>query len=325
MTFARRQFLQLAAVTATLPAISRVATAETYPSRAVHLIVAFPPGGAGDILARLIGRWLSDRLGQPFVVENQPGGGSNVATEAVVNAPSDGYTLLVVSTSAAVNASLYEWLPFNFLQDIEPVAGLLRVPNVLEVHPSFPATSVPEFIAYAKANPGSIKMGKVGTGQSPHMSAELFKMMVKIEVEYVPYPSTPAMLAGLLAGQVHCAFDSMTSSIEHIRAGKLRALAVTTAMRSEAMPEVPTIGDFVPGYEASGWFGIGAPRNTPAEVVDSLNHEINAALTDSKVRAQLIELGGMLIPGSPADFGELIAEETQKWARVLKFSATRPD
>jgi tripartite-type tricarboxylate transporter receptor subunit TctC len=325
MELPRRRLLQLAAAAATLRSIFGAAAAQTYPSRPVRIIVAFPQGGAGDILARLTSRWLSDRLGQPFVVENRPGGGSNVATEAVVNAPSDGYTLLLVSTSAAINASLYKRLPFNFLEDIAPVGGLVRVPNVLEVHPSFPANTVPEFIAYAKANPGSIKMGKVGTGQSPHMSAELFKMMTKVEMVYVPYANTPAMLAGLLAGQVHCTFDSMTSSIEHIRAGRLRALAVTTAMQSEAMPEVPTVGDFVPGYEASGWFGVGAPRNTPTEVADSLNREINAALSDSKIRTQLIELGGILIPGSPGDFGKLIVEDTQKWARVVRFFGTGPD
>jgi tripartite-type tricarboxylate transporter receptor subunit TctC len=325
MKLPRRRFLQLAAAAAALPAIAQIATAQTYPAKPVRIIVAFPRGGAGDILARLLGRWLSDHLAEPFVIENRPGGGSNVATEVVVNAPPDGHTLLLASTSAAINASLYERLSFNFLQDIAPVAGLVRVPNVLEVHPSFPARTVAEFIAYAKANPGSIRMGKVGTGQSPHMSAELFKMMAGVQMAYVPYANTPAMLAGLLAGQVHGTFDSMTSSIEHIKAGKLRALGVTTAMRSDAVPDVSTVGDFVPGYEASGWFGIGAPRNTPDEIVDSLNKEINAALTESKMRTQLIELGGMPILGSPGDFGRLIAEETRKWARVVKFSGTRPD
>jgi tripartite-type tricarboxylate transporter receptor subunit TctC len=325
MKLPRRQFLHLAAGAAALPFSPHVARAQAYPVRPVRLIVAFAPGGTGDILARLMGQWLSERLGQPFVIENRPGAGSNIATEAVVNAPADGHTLLLVSTSGAINATLYDKLNFNFIRDIAPVSGLIRAPNVLEVHPSFPAKTVPEFITYAKSNPGSIKMGKVGTGQSPHMSAELLKMMTAIDWVYVPFPSTPPMLTALLSGQVQFTFDSMPSSIEHIKAGKVRALAVTTATRSEALPNVPTIADFVPGYEASGWFGIGAPKSTPADVIDRLNKEIDAAFADSKMKTRLADLGGMLLRGSPADFSKLIAAETEKWAKVVTFSGAKPD
>ena len=325
MKLPRRKFLHLAAGAATLPALSRIARAQAYPSKPVRIMVAFAAGGTGDILARLIGQWLSQRLGQPFVVENRPGAGSNLATELVVNSPQDGHTLLLVSTSAAINATLYDKLTFDFIRDIAPVAGLVRAPNVLEVHPAFPAKTVREFIAHVKANPGVVKMGKVGTGQSPHMSAELFRMMTGIEWAYMPFGSTPAMLGALVGGEVQFTFDSLPSSIPHIKAGSLRALAVSTAIRSETLPEVPTLGDFVPGYEASGWFGLGAPRNTPAEVIDKLNAEVGAAFRNSDMNAKLLGLGGMPLVGSPAEFGKLIADETEKWAKVVKFSGVKPD
>jgi len=325
MKLPRRKFLHLAAGAATLPALSRIARAQAYPSKPVRVMVAFAAGGTGDILARLIGQWLSERLGQPFVVENRPGAGSNLATELVVNSPQDGHTLLLVSTSAAINATLYDKLTFDFIRDIAPVAGLVRAPNVLEVHPAFPAKTVREFIAHVKANPRVVKMGKVGTGQSPHMSAELFRMMTGIEWAYMPFGSTPAMLGALVGGEVQFAFDSLPSSIPHIKAGSLRALAVSTAIRSETLPEVPTLGDFVPGYEASGWFGLGAPRNTPAEVIDKLNAEVGAAFRNSDMNAKLLGLGGMPLVGSPAEFGKLIADETEKWAKVVKFAGVKPD
>jgi tripartite-type tricarboxylate transporter receptor subunit TctC len=321
----RRQFLHLAAGAVAVPALPRDARAQTYPSRPVRIIVAFAAGGTGDILARLIGQWLSERLGQPFVIENRPGAGSNIATELVVNSPQDGYTLLLVSTSAGINATLYDKLSFNFIRDVTPVVGLVRAPNVLVVHPAFPAKTVPEFIAYVKANPGVVKMGKVRTGQSPHMSAELFRMMTGLECAYMPFGSTPAMLSALVGGEVQFAFDSLPSSIPHIKAGSLRALAVSTTIRSETMPEVPTLGDFVPGYEASGWFGLGAPRNTPAEVVDKLNAEVSAAFRDSEMNAKLLGLGGMPLVGSPNEFGKLIADETEKWSKVVKFAGVKPD
>ena len=321
----RRQFLHLAAGAAALPAVSRIARAQTYPTRPVRIIVGFPPGGAADIAARLMGQWLSERLGQPFVIENRPGAGSNIATEAVVRAPADGYTLLLVSTSNAINATLYDKLNFNFIRDIAPVAGIIRVPHVMEVNPSVPAKTVPEFIAYAKANPGKINMASAGIGAAPHVSGELFKMMTGVDMVHVPYRGAAPALTDLLGGQVQVMFDTMPSSIEYIRAGKLRALAVTTATRSEALPDIPTVGDFVPGYEASAWYGVGAPKNTPAEIVDKLNKEINAGLADPKMKARLADLGGTVLAGSPADFGKLIADETEKWAKVVKFAGIKPE
>jgi tripartite-type tricarboxylate transporter receptor subunit TctC len=325
MKLPRRQFLHLAAGAAALPAVSRIARAQAYPERPVRIVVGFAPGGANDILARLIGQWLSERLGQPFVIENRPGGGSNIATEAVVRAAPDGYTLLLVGPPQAINATLYEKLNFNFLRDIAPVAGIIRAPNVMEVNPSVPAKTVSEFIAYAKANPGRVNMASAGNGTGPHMAGELFKMMAGVNIVHVPYRGSGPALTDLLGGQVQVMFDALPPSMEHIRTGKLRALAVTTAARSLALPDVPTVSEFVPGYEASASFGVGAPRSTPADIVEKLNKEINGALADPKLKARLADLGGLTLPGSPADFGKLLAEETEKWGKVVKFSGAKPD
>ena len=324
MIFPRRNFLHLAAGAAALPALSRIARAQAYPSRPVRLIVGFAAGGAFDIMARLIGQWLSERLGQPFVIENRPGGGGNIGTEAVVRAPPDGYTLLLVGVPNAINVTLYDKLNFNFISDIAPVAGLMAGSSVMVVHPSVPANTVPEFIAYAKANPGKINMASSGTGSTNHVSGELFKMMAGIDMAHVPYRSAGPALTDLLGGQVQVMFPSTVASIEYIRAGRLRALAVTTATRSEALPQIPTVAEFVPGYEASNWYGLGAPKATPAEIVDKLNKEINACLADPKMKAQLADLGGVALPGSPAEFGKLIADETEKWAKVIKFAGIKP-
>jgi tripartite-type tricarboxylate transporter receptor subunit TctC len=321
----RRQFLHLAAGAAALPALSLIAWAQAYPSRPVRYVVSAPPGGAQDILARLIAQWLSERLGQQFVIDNRPGGGTNIATEAVVRAPPDGYTLLSVALPAAVNATLYDNLNFNFIRDIAPVAGIIRVGLVVEVHPSVPVKTIPEFIAYAKANPGKINMASAGNGTGVHMAGELFKMMADVNIVHVPYRGEAPALTDLLAGQVQVMFGSETATIEHIKAGKLRALAVTTAMRSQLLPDLPVVADFVPGYEASGWFGVGAPKRTPEEIVDKLNKEINAGLADPKIKARLADLGGAVLPGSPADFGKLIADETEKWAKVIKSAGIKPE
>ena len=325
MKLPRRNFLHLAAGAAALPVVSRFAWAQAYPTRPVRLIVGYPPGGAADITARLMGQWLSERLGQPFIIESRPGGATNIATEAVVHSPPDGYTLLLVPAANAINATLYEKLNFNFIHDIAPVAGLIRFPNVMQVNPSVPAKTVPEFIAYAKANPGKINMASAGNGSTPHVSGELFKMMTGVNMVHVPYRGAAPALTDLISGQVQVMFENPLSSIEFIRAGKLRPLAVTTATRSEVLPDLPTVSDFVPGYEASGWFGIGAPKDTPAEIVGKLNREINAILADPKAKVRFAELGASLIPGSPADFGKFVADETDKWAKVVKFSGARPD
>jgi tripartite-type tricarboxylate transporter receptor subunit TctC len=325
MKLPRRQVLQLAAGAAALPLVSRVAWAQAYPSRPVRIVVGFAAGGNLDIIARLLGQWLSARFGQPFVVENRPGGGGNIGTEAVVRAPPDGYTLLLVGTPNMINATLYEKLNFNFIRDIAPVASIDRVPLVMEVNPAFPAKNVPEFIAYAKANPGKINMASAGTGTGQHVAGELFKMMAGVDMVHVPYRSAGPALADLIGGQVQVMFDGIPSSIEHLRAGRLRALAVTTATRLEVLPDIPTVGDFVPGYEASGVHGIGAPKNTPAEIVDELNKEINAALADPKMKARLADLGVAVLSGSPAAFGKLIAEETDKWAKVIRFAGLKAD
>ena len=280
---------------------------------------------ANDIVARLIGQWLSERLGQPFIIENRPGAGSNIATEAVVRAPPDGYTLLLVGPPNAINATLYDKLNFNFIRDIAPVASIVRVPNVMVVNPSVPAKTVPEFIAYAKANPGKINMASAGIGSSAHVAGELFKMMTGVDMVHVPYRGAAPALTDLLGGQVQVCSPRMPASIEYIKAGKLRALAVTTATRSEALPDVPTVGEFVPGYEASSWYGVGAPKNTPAEIVDKLNKEINAALADPKIKARLADLGGTALAGSPADFGKLIADETEKWGKVIRAANIKPN
>jgi tripartite-type tricarboxylate transporter receptor subunit TctC len=318
-----RRFLHLAAGGAALPAVSRIARAQAYPSRPVHWIVGFAPGGGNDIVARLMGQWLSERTGQQFVIENRPGAGTNLATEAVVNAPPDGYTLLLAGAPNAINATLYEKLNFNFIRDIVPVASISRDPNVMVVNPSFPAKTVPEFIAYAKANPGKISFASPGNGTGSHMSGELFKMMTGVNVVHVPYRGTAPVITDLLGGQVQASFVSMPGSIEYIRAGKLRPLAVTSATRSTELPDIPTVGEFVPGYEASLFYGVGAPKNTPAEIIEKLNKEINAGLADPNMKARLVDLGGTVLTGSPADFAKLIADETEKWGKVIKFAGIK--
>ena len=324
MKLPRRNFLHLAASAAALPAVSRVARAQAYPSRPVRWIVGFPAGGGSDVLARLVAQWLSERLGQPFVIENRPGAGTNIATEVVVRAPPDGYTLLQTSTPAAINATLYNKLNFNVIQDIAPIAGITRATYVMAVHPSFPAKTVREFIAYAKANPGKINMASAGNGTPQHLSGELFKIIAGVNMIHVPYRGDAPALTDLLAGQVQICFTGSLSSIEYIRTGKVRALAVTTATRLEALPDIPTVGEFVAGYEASGWQGLAAPKNTPADIVEKLNKETNAALVDPKMRARLLDLGGTPMPMTPADFGKLIADDTEKWAKVIKSAGIKP-
>ena len=325
MKLPRRQFLHLAAGAAALPAVSRIGWAQAYPTRPVHIVVGFAPAGGNDVVARLLGQWLSERLGQPFVIENRPGAATNIATEAVVRAPADGYTLLFVSATNAINATLYERLNFNFIRDIVPVASIMRVANVMVVHPSVPATTVSKFITHAKANAGKINMASAGNGSTSHISGELFKMMTAVNIVHVPYRGIAPALNDLLGGQVQVTFASMPSSIGYVRAGTLRALAVTTATRSEALPDVPTVAEFVPGYEESSWTGVGAPKATPAEIVEKLNKEINAGLADRKIAARLADLGSVPMPMTPTDFGRLIADEMEKWAKVIKFSGARPD
>jgi tripartite-type tricarboxylate transporter receptor subunit TctC len=307
------------------PASVAPALALDYPTRPVHWVVGYPAGGTTDILARLVGQYLSEKLGQQFVIDNRAGAGSNIGTEVVVNAPPDGYTLLLVNPANGINATLYEKLPFDFVRDIAPVAGIIRVPNVMEVNPAVPAKTVAEFIAYAKANPAKVNMASSGNGTSVHVSGELFKMMTGVNMLHVPYRGAAPALTDLMGGQVQVMFDNLPSSIEYIRAGKLRALGVTTAARSEALPGVPAVAETVPGYEASAWFGIGVPKGTPVEIVDKLNATVNAGLADPKLRARLADLGGAPLPGSPADFGKVIVEETQKWAKVVKISGAHAD
>jgi tripartite-type tricarboxylate transporter receptor subunit TctC len=314
----RRQFLHLAAGVAVLPAVRQTARAQGYPTRLVRIIAPSAAGNSSDILARLIGHWLSERFGKPFIVENRPGAGSNIGTETVVRASPDGYTLLLVGPYNTINATLYDRLNFNFIRDVAPVASIWRVPNVLAVNQSFPAKSVSEFIAYAKANPGKINFASAGVGTSVHMSGELFKMMTGVDIVHVPYRGAVPALTGLIGGQVQTIFDNLSTSIEYIRAGKLRALAVTTGVRSELLPNIPTMGEFVPGYEASAVNGIGAPKKTPTEIVGLLNKEINAAIADPIIKARLNDLGGTAFALSPADFGKLIAEETEKWGKVIR-------
>ena len=325
MKHPRRNFLHLAAGAVALPAVARLAWAQTYPSRPVRLVVGAPPGGGTDIIARLMGQWLSERLGQQFVIDNRPGAGTNIATEAVVKAPPDGYTLLLIAPTSAINATLYDKLNFNFVRDIAPVAGIIRVPLVMLVNPSVPAKTVPEFTAYAKANPGKTNMASAGNGTSGHVAGELFKMMAGVDMVHVPYRGAGPALTDLLGGQVQVMFVDIVSSVEHIRAGKLHPLAVTTAMRSEALPQIATVGDFVPGYEASFWTGLGVPRNTPAEIIDKLNKETNAGLDDPKIKARLADLGGTALAGSPSDFGRLIAAETEKWAKVIRATGIKAE
>jgi tripartite-type tricarboxylate transporter receptor subunit TctC len=318
MKLPRREFLHLATGIAVLPALPRTAMARDYPTRPVRIVVGFTAGGAFDIVARLMGQWLSERLNQPFIVENRPGGSTNIATQAVIRAPADGYTLLLGGATNAINATLYEKLTFNFIRDTAPVAGVVRFPNVMEVNPSFPAKTVPEFIAYASANPGKINMGSSGIGTTQHLAGELFKMMTGVNLVHVPYRGAPQALMDLIGGQVQVSFDPLPASIEYIKSGRLRALALTTATRSETLPGLPTVGDFVPGYEASAWNGICAPANTPVEIIEKLNNVINAGLADPKIKAHLADLGATALAGSPADFGKLIAKETEKWSKVIR-------
>jgi tripartite-type tricarboxylate transporter receptor subunit TctC len=326
MDIPRRLFLRLAAGVAALPAVPRVAGAQAYPARPVRLIVPFASGGASDILARIIGQWLTDRLGQPFVIEMRPGAGGNVGTEAVVNAAPDGQTLLMVNAApSAINATLYDKLSFNFLRDMVPVGGVVRTPLILQTTPSFPPKTVPELITYAKANPGKVNMASAGNGTPPHVAGELFKMMAGVDIVHVPYRGGGPALVDLLGGQVQMFFGVLTSSIEYIRAGKLRPLAVTTAMRVEALPDVPTVGDFLPGYEASDWYGICAPKGTPVEIINKLNTEINAGLADPKLKARLADLAAITLAGSPADFGNLITDETEKWGKVVRAAHMKPE
>ena len=323
MKLPRRKFLHLAAGAAALPTVVRVARAQTYPSRPVRLVVGFAAGGPTDIVARLIAQWLSERLGQQFIVENRPGAAGNIATEAVLKAPPDGYTLLQVTSTNAVNVTLYD--KRNFTHDIAPIAGLIRTPFVMEVNPLVPAKTVPEFIAYAKANPGKLNMASGGNGTSVHATGELFKMMTGVNLVHVPYRGSAPALTDMIGGQVQVMFDVLTSSIQHIRSGALRALAVTTATRSDALPELPMVADFVPGYESSAWYGVVAPRSTPADIVDKLNKEINAALIDPKLKAQLADLASTTLSGSAADFGRLVDAEIEKWGKVVKFAGMKPE
>jgi tripartite-type tricarboxylate transporter receptor subunit TctC len=321
----RRRFLHLAASTATLPFAPHVARAQAYPSRPVRFMVGFPPGGSFDITARLIGQWLSERLGQPFIIENRPGAGGNIASEVAAKAPADGYTVLLCGVPNAISATLYDRLNYDVTRDLASVGAISRAPNVMVIHPSVPANTVPEFIAYAKANPGKINMASSGVGTSLHLSGELFKLMTGINMEHVPYRGSAPMLTDLIAGQVQIAFDNLQPSVPHIRAGTLRALAVTTAGRSEALPELPTVADFVPGYEASTWNGVCAPKNTPTEIVDRLNREINAGLADPNLKARLADVGAAALSGSPADYGKLFADEIEKWGKVIRAANIKPN
>jgi tripartite-type tricarboxylate transporter receptor subunit TctC len=325
MKLPRRNFLHLTAGAAALPAASRFASAQAYPTRPVRLLVPLAPGGATDIIARVIGQWLAERLGQPFIVENRPGAGTNLGTEAVVRAPADGYTLLIFGAVAAINATLYDKLSFNFVRDIAPVAAIIRQPLVMMVNPSVPAKTVPEFIAYAKANPGKINMASPGIGTTPHLAGELFNIMAGLNLVHVPYRGGAPALTDLISGQVQVVFLGPAASIEYIRSGRLRALAVTAETRWEGLPDLPTVVEFVPGYEASNWFGLGAPRNTPSQIIDKLNEAINAGLADPKFKARLADLGGTPLVGSPADFGKFIADETEKWGKVVKFVGIKAD
>lgn len=321
----RRDFLSTIVGAVALPAAIRTSGAQGYPSQPVRIIVGSAPGSSPDVLARLMAAWLSERFGQQFVIENRPGAAGNIATEAAVRATPDGQTLLLVLAANAINATLYDKLNFDFIRDIEPVAGIVRMPNIMVVNPSLPARTVPEFIAYAKANPGKVNFGSAGNGSSIHMAGELFRMMTGVDMVHVPYRGGAPAVADLLGGRVQVIFDTPPNSIAHIRSGSLRALAVTTTTRSEILPNVPTVGEFVPGYEVTSWWGIGAPRNTPQDIVDKLNREINAGIADSKIRARFTEFGGTPLTGSPADFRKLIADETEKWSKVVRFAGARPD
>jgi tripartite-type tricarboxylate transporter receptor subunit TctC len=325
MKLPRRRFLHLAAGAVALPAASRIARAQIYPARPVRIIVGFPPGGGADIGARLIGQWLSERLGQQFIVENRPGAGGNIATEVVARAPPDGYTLLLVSVSNAINTTLYEKLNFDFIRDIAPVASTVRGLGVMEVNPSFPAKTVPEFIAYAKANPGKVNMASAGNGSPQHLFGELFKMMTGVNMLHVPYRGSSQALPGLFAGEVQVMFDTLSTSIEHIRSGKLRALALTSTNRSDLLPDVPTVGEFVPRYEATSWQGVGAPRGTRTEIIDKLNREITAGLADPKLVSRTADLGSSVFAESPTEFGKFIAEDTERWSKVIRAAGIKAE
>jgi tripartite-type tricarboxylate transporter receptor subunit TctC len=325
MKLPRRKFLHVAAGAAALPAVWRTARADSYPSRPVHLIIGYLPGGSADMTARLFGQLLSERLGQQFIVESRAGGSTNIATEAVVRAVPDGYTLLIASPANATNASLYDKLNFDFIRDIEPVAGLIRFPDVVDVNLSMPIHTIPELIAYARANPGKLNFGSSGVGSTLHVAGELFKMMTGVDIVHVPYRGGAPAMIDLIGGREQLMFDNVPTSVEFIKAGKIRPLAVTSTARAEVLPDLPTVADYVPGYEASAWYGIGAPKGTPTQIVDKLNHEINAILADPTTKKRLAELGASLLPGSPADFGKLVTSETEKWAKVIKFANIKAD
>jgi tripartite-type tricarboxylate transporter receptor subunit TctC len=325
MKIPRRQFVHLAAGAAALPAVARFAMAQTYPSRPVRIVVGFPAGGTSDIVARVLGQWLAERVGQQFFIENRPGAGSNLATEAVARATPDGYTLLLIGGANTINATLFDKLSFDFLRDIAPIASVFETPLVVEVNPSVPVNTIQEFITYAKTNPGKLNFATPGVGTPPHVAGELFKMTAGVNLVHVPYRGTGPMLTDLIGGQVQVAFDPLPASIEHIRAGKLHALAVTTASRSEALPNIPSAGEYVPGYVASNWYGFAAPRNTPPEIIGRLNAEINAALSDPKIKARLIELGGTPLASSPVDFAKFVTDDTAKWAKVIRAANIKPE
>ena len=325
MIFPRRRFLQLAAGAAVLPAVSTIGAAQTWPARPVRLIIGYTPGGSADLTARLMGQWLSERLGQQFIIENRAGASGNIGTEAVAKAPADGYTLLQIVTPHAINAALYSNLNFDFARDITPVICAARLAYVVVVHPSVPAKTIPEFIAYAKANPGKINYGSAGPGTPQNIACELFKMMAGVDLVHVPYRGGAPATTDLVAGHLHAIFSPVSESIQHIQAGKLRPLAVTTAARLDVLPDVPTVADFVPGYEASGFAGIGAPSNTPADIINMLNRELNAGLADPKVKTRIVELGGTVLGGSPAEFGKIISDATEKWAKVIKFAGVKAE
>ncbi|MBX9777698.1 MAG: tripartite tricarboxylate transporter substrate binding protein [Xanthobacteraceae bacterium] len=325
MKLSRRRVLRLAGAAVAWPAVSRIASAQAYPSRPIRVVIGYTPAGSADITARLMGQWMSERLGQTVVIENRPGAATNHATETVIRAPADGYTLLLVAPANAINATLFDKLNHNYLRDIEPVAGINRFANVMEVHPSVPAETVPEFIAYAKANPGKLSMASSGAGSTIHMSGELFKMMTGVQMTHVPYRGSAPALTDMISGQVQVMFDNIPTSIQHIRAGKLRPLAVTSTARSELLPDVPTVADYLPGYEASAWYGFGAPRGTPPDIIAKLNKTVNDILADPAVKAKFAEMGATLIMSSPADFGKYVAAETEKWGKVVKFAGVKPD
>jgi tripartite-type tricarboxylate transporter receptor subunit TctC len=325
MKLHRRKFLQLAAGAAALPAAPHTARAQAYPARAVRVIVPVAPGGANDVTARLIGQWLSERLGQQFVIENRPGAGTNVGTEAAIRSPADGYTLLISGSNAAINPSLFKSLNFNFIRDTVPIGSIVRVPQLMQVNPSVPAKSVPEFIAHAKANPGKLAMGSGGNGSPAHVVGEYFKLATGTDLTHVPYRGAAPAVTDLIGGQIQVAFTELATSLGHVKSGRLRALAVTTATRTEALPEVPTLSEFVPGFEASQWVGLVAPKDTPPAIIERLNAEINAGLADPKIKARFAELGGMVLPGSPADYGRLIRDDTEKWAKVIQAANIKVD